>query len=152
MARIYWVSALMIISATVSPAFADDSSSTQTAKVTVTVVFPETLASFDDRSIKVFLDKADPAQPGANVTTWHPIDTQVVDHVSHTKGTESKQEIIVGAKATLDPNAKYMVMARILDASGKNKGVAMADHKPNVVVLTGGSPTDVSMTVAHLAK
>ena len=121
MARIYWVSALMIISATVSPAFADDSSSTQTAKVTVTVVFPETLASFDDRSIKVFLDKADPAQRGANVTTWHPIDTQVVDHVSHTKGTESKQEIIVGAKATLDPNAKYMVMAQFSTPAARTR-------------------------------
>jgi len=125
----------------------------QTAEVKVTVVFPATLDSFDGRSVKVILDQSVPPKPGdkPGVTVSVPVDTQQVDNVSHVKGTESKQEVVVGSKVKLDPSLKYMVIAQVW-ADGKSKGPATAQGKPFVSVLTGGAPSEVTMTVMHLAK
>ena len=145
--------ALGILSLLALPAGAADSVSAETAEVKVTVIFPATLNSFDNLSVKVFLDQSQPPAPGAdpNTTYYQVVDTQESDKVSHVKGTESKVEVTVGTKVQLDANLKYMVLARVLD-DPKTKGIAMFQGKPTVMVLTGGGPNAVTMTVTHVNK
>ncbi len=89
------------------PALADDPGRATTAEVKITVVFPANLDSFDNHSVKVFLSQSTPqTAPGPGqrtvVTTYLPVDTQQVDNLSHVKGTESKQVVIVGSKVKLE--------------------------------------------------
>ena len=138
------------------PALAADSGAATTAEVTVTVVFPTTLDSFDAHSVKVFLSQSDPQSapvPGQKVvTTYEPVDTQQIDNVSHVKGKESQQVVVVGSKVKLDSSLKYLVSAQVL-ADNKFKGSAMLNNAPTVPVLTGESRrAAVTLTVMHLNK
>ena len=132
---------------------ADEPAAGQTAEVKVTVVFPAALDSFDGRSVKVLLNETDPPQPGdkPGFIRGHAVETQQIDKLSHVKGTESKQLVVVGSKTKLNPKAKYLVIAQIL-ADGKSKGIARVDGKPSAPVLTDGAPREVTMTVVHLVK
>ena len=140
------------------PALADDPGTATTAEVKITVVFPANLDSFDGHSIKVFLSlsrlrKPYPRTPAQRtvVTTYLPVDTQQVDNVSHMKGTESKQVVTVGSKIKLEPSLKYLASAQVL-SDNKFKGSGMLNSKPTVPVLTGGAPSEVTLTVLHLNK
>ena len=138
------------------PARAADPGTATTAEVKVTVVFPANLDSFDAHSVKVFLSRSDPqTAPGPGqqtvVTTYQPVDTQQIDNVSHVKGKESQQVVVVGSKVKLDPNLKYLVRAQVL-SNNQFKGSAMLNNVPAVPVLTGGAPSAVTLTVTHLNK
>jgi hypothetical protein len=118
------------------------------AELKVTFVVPAAIDSFQDVTLKVILSQSTPSQtPG--ITTYKPVDSTESSKVSHTKGTESKEELTVGSKVKLDPNLKYVAIAQIW-ANGKIKGIARSDGKPSVPVLTSGGPSAVTFTVSRI--
>ena len=118
------------------------------AEVNVTIVFPATVDSFENLTVKAVLSQSTPSQtPG--FTSYQGVDSQEIGKVSHTKGTESKELLTVGSKVKLDPNLKYMVMAQVL-SNGKMKGIVRSGGKPNVSVPTGGGPSAVTFTAARI--
>jgi hypothetical protein len=149
----HWSMVLTLAVVALPASLAAAADSGPTAAVKVTVVFPASLDSFDNLSVKAILSQSQPPAPDQSprVTNYRPVDTQVVEKVSHVNGTDSTVAVVVGKNVKLDGSLKYLAMATVWDGR-KYRGGAAFKNKPAVPVLTGGAPNTVTLTVDYLNK
>jgi hypothetical protein len=85
------------------------------AKVDVTCVVPKAVASFAG-TLELRLYKIHPLLMDAPADLVEKVE---VKDFSHTQGTETKKELVIGAKAKLDPTLKYYVTCFVLGPNGQ---------------------------------
>lgn len=122
---------------------AEEQAAQDTAKVTGTFVVPKDVASFDRRVVEIHLFKIHPllADKAAEV-----VEKLEIKDFSHTKGTETKKEFVVGAKAQLEKDMKYYLTLFFLK-DGQRTHMGQVPGKFLCTVLTQGEPCSVTLQV-----
>ena len=117
-----------------------------TAKVTGTLVLPKELDSFDGRVVEILLFKIHPLLADAPADQVEKVELK---DFAHTKGTETKKEFVIGAKAKLESDKKYYVTLFILK-DGKRTHIGEVPGKFLCTVLTNGEPNKVTLKVREV--
>jgi hypothetical protein len=117
-----------------------------TAKVTGTLVLPKELDSFDGRVVEILLFKIHPLLADAPADQVEKVE---VEDFAHTKGTETKKEFVIGAKAELESDKKYYVTLFILK-DGKRTHMGEVPGKFLCTVLTNGEPNNVTLKAKEI--
>lgn len=117
-----------------------------TSKVTGTFVLPKELDSFDGRVVEILLFKIHPLLADAPADQVEKVE---FNDFAHTKGTETKKEFVIGAKAKLESDKKYYVTLFILK-DGKRTHMGEVPGKFLCTVLTNGEPNKVTMKVKEV--
>ncbi len=132
--------------AVAGPGPKDEKESQDTAKVTGTLIVPKDLASFEGRVVELHLFKIHPllADTAADL-----VEKVEVNDFSHTKGTETKKEFVIGAKAKLERDMKYYLTLFILK-DGERTHMGEVPGKFLCTVLTQGEPNNVTLTVKQV--
>jgi hypothetical protein len=119
---------------------------TPKATVTGTMVLPKDLASFDSRVVEIRLYKIHPLLADAPATL---VDKVEIEGYSHTLGTETKTDFVIGGKEKLEPNLMYYVTLFILQ-DGKRTHIGEVPGKFMCKVLTNGEPNTVDFKVREV--
>jgi len=114
-----------------------------TAKVTGTFVLPKELESFDGRVAEIRLYKIHPQLADAPADLVEKVELK---DFAHTKGTETKKEFVIGAKAKLEKDMKYYLTLFILKDDQRTH-MGELPGKFLCAVLTNGEPNRVTMKV-----
>jgi len=115
----------------------------KTAKVTGTFTVPKELDSIQAQVVEIRLYKIHPmiADKSADL-----VELVEFKDFAHAKGTETKKEFVIGAKAKLDPEMKYYLTLFILK-DGRRTHMGQVPGKFLITVLTQGNPDTVAITV-----
>jgi hypothetical protein len=114
-----------------------------TAKVTGTFHLPKELESFDGRIVEILLFKIHPLLADAPADLVEKVELK---NFTHTQGTETKQEFVIGSKAKLEKDKKYYLTLFILK-DGKRTHMGEVPGKFLCTVLTNGEPNKVALQV-----
>lgn len=114
-----------------------------TAKVTGSFVLAKELESFDGRVAEIRLYKIHPQLADAPADLVEKVELK---DFAHTKGTETKKEFVIGAKAKLENDKKYYVTLFILKGDQRTH-MGEVPGKFLCTVLTNGEPNKVTMKV-----
>jgi hypothetical protein len=135
---------LVVSVAMVSTAMSEDKNEDKdTAKVTGTFALPKELDSFDGRVVEILLFKIHPQLADAPADQVEKVEFK---EFTHTKGSETKKEFVIGAKAKLESDKKYYVTLFILK-DGQRTHMGEVPGKFLCTVLTNGEPNKVTMKV-----
>ena len=121
----------------------------ETAKVDVTCLVPEKIASFKG-TLELCLYKIHPmiADQGADL-----VEKLEVKDFSHTQGTETKKTFEIGAKAKLDPTQKYYITCFVLGPKGERTHMGEpGDGKFLCYVLTQGNPKEATFKLRKVGR
>lgn len=115
----------------------------KTAKVTGTFTLPKELDSIQAQVVEIRLYKIHPmiADKAADL-----VELVEIKDFAHTKGTQTKKEFVIGAKAKLEPEMKYYLTLFILK-DGQRTHMGQVPGKFLITVLTQGEPDTVAITV-----
>ena len=116
------------------------------ATVTGTVVLPKELPSFEGRVVEIRLYKIHPLLADAPATL---VDKVEIEGYSHTQGTETKTDFVIGGKEKLERNLMYYVTLFILQ-DGKRTHIGEVPGKFLCKVLTNGEPSTVDFKVREV--
>lgn len=118
--------------------------------VTGTVVIPKDVASFTGRTLEIRLYKIHPKLADAPATLVEKLEAK---DFAHTKGTETKKDIALGANEKLDPRLRYYMTLFVLDGNVRTH-MGEADHAKNNLcnVLTEGQPRKIVVTFKELKR
>lgn len=116
-----------------------------TTKVTGTIVVPDVVASFSKRVLEIRLYEFDPRIADKAATL---VDKLEIQDFAHTTGSETKKDIVLGAKGKLNPMRSYYVTIFVLDGQTRTH-IGDCDHAKNNLakVLTNGQPKQVKVTI-----
>ncbi|MBP3958156.1 hypothetical protein J8F10_23145 [Gemmata sp. G18] len=146
--RLIACAAILFIGATI--ARAEDKKDDTTTKVTVTVIVPKDVASFDGRVLELRLYSIDKriADKAADL-----VERVEIKDFTHATGKETKKEFTIGAKGELNANNRYYVTAFVLKGEERTH-IGQADHvkEPFNKVLTDGSPREVTIRFKEVGK
>jgi len=116
---------------------------TPKATVTGTILVPKDVPSFQERVVEIRLYKIHPLLADASATL---VDKVEIKDYSHTQGTDTKTEFLVGGDETLEQNLMYYVTLFILQ-DGKRTHIGEVPGKFLCKVLTHGEPVTVDFKV-----
>ena len=116
------------------------------AGVKILVTIPAKVATFENQRLEVLLLQTDPriADKGPMLADRH-LDKEF----SHAAGKETRVEIVLGAKAKINPRMQYSLKVQILDSKTNTpRYIGERDGQPGpVYVLTQGAASKVTMIV-----
>lgn len=129
-----------------APVANEEQAAQDTAKVSGTFIVPKDLASFDGRVVEIQLFKIHPqiADKAADL-----VEKLEIKDFSHTKGTDTRKEFVIGAKAKLEKDMKYYVTLFILKDGGRTH-LGEVPGKFLCTVLTQGEPRNVTLNVKQV--
>jgi hypothetical protein len=136
---------VVISAASCLAALAADTSG-DSAKVDVTCLVPQAAATFTG-TLELRLYKIHPmiADKAADL-----VEKVEVKGFSHTEGTETTKELVIGSQAKLDPAMKYYITCFVLDAKDKRTHMGESGKQGPSNVLTQGNPKQVSLKIRKL--
>ena len=117
--------------------------SQDTAKVTGTFILAKDLESFDGRVVEIHLYKIHTLIADKAADLVEKVD---IKDFSHIKGTESKKDFVIGAKAKLEEDQKYYLTLFILKGDQRTH-MGEVPGKFLCTVLTNGEPNNVTLKV-----
>jgi len=120
----------------------------KTAKVAGTFTVPKELDSIQGQVVEIRLYKIHPmiADKPADL-----VERVEIKDFNHVKGTETKKEFVIGAKAKLEPEMKYYLTLFILK-DGRRTHMGYVPGKFLITVLTQGNPNTVAITVKKVLE
>jgi hypothetical protein len=130
--------ALTVILASVSGA-----AEGQSSKVDGTFAIPKNVPTFAGHAVDIRLYEFDPFLADVSATL---IDQVELKGFGHTKGKETGEDFVLGAKGTVKPRMSYYVTLFILK-DGKRTHMGRVPSKALAKVLTDGKPRTIKMVV-----
>ena len=114
------------------------------AKVTVTVILPEKVASFEGRRLDVRLYEFDPLLADVGATLVDQIERK---SVAHQAGEETKLTLELGAGRQIKPRRHYYVTLFYLDGTQRTHMGEKDGKRGLAKVLTDNNPRSLTMIV-----